>query len=197
MSSAKYKKPDVITYADHEVITPDTTKLRKTVRAAAPEEEAEDPVACAEEALAQISSDFAAWMTDECERLDAARHKVKDGGLTKPNRQELFRAAHDVKGDSSTFGYPKVVPAAESLCRLLELAPNPNRIPLTIIDQHVDAVRAIFREYARDDINSVAEALTSKLRGVTDEFLVRENRDRPDKLKLVMAPSIQPENVNV
>ena len=58
-------------------------------------------------------------------------------------------------------------------------------------------MRAIFREYARDDINSVAAALTSKLRGVTDEFLVRENRGRPDKLKLVMAPSIQPDNVNV
>jgi chemotaxis protein histidine kinase CheA len=197
MTSYKSKKADVITYGDHEVITPDTLNLRKTVRAATPEEEAEDPVARAEEALAQISSDFAAWMTDECERLDAARRKVRDDGLTKPNRQELFRAAHDVKGDSTTFGYPKVVPAAESLCRLLELAPNPNRIPITIIDQHVDAVRAIFREYARDDINSVAAALTSKLRGVTDEFLVRENRDRPDKLKLVMAPSIQPDNVNV
>jgi chemotaxis protein histidine kinase CheA len=197
MTSAKYKKPDVITYGDHEVITPDTTKLRKTVRAVTPEEEADDPVARAEEALTQISSDFAAWMTEECERLDAARLKVRDGGLTKANQQELFRAAHDVKGDSSTFGYPKVVPAAESLCRLLELAPNASRIPITIIDQHVDAVRAIFREYARDDINSVAEALTSKLRGVTDEFLVRENRNRPDKLKLVMAPSLQPGNVNV
>ena len=54
------------------------------------------------------------------------------------------------------------------------------------------SVRAIVREHARDDINQIAEALTSKLRGVTDEFLVRENRDRPDKLKLVMAPSIQP-----
>lgn len=131
-------------------------------------------------------------MIEECERLDAARHKIKSEGLTKPTRQELFRAAHDVKGDSGTFGYPKVVPAAESLCRLLELAPNPNRIPISIIDQHVDAVRAIVREYVRDDINSVAEALTSKLRSVTDEFLVRENRDRPGTLKLVLAPPLQP-----
>lgn len=196
MTATKYKKPDVITYGDHEVITPDTMKLRKAVRVATPEEESEDLVARAEEALAQISSDFGTWMMEECERLDAARIKVRDGGLNKANRQELFRAAHDVKGDSSTFGYPKVVPAAESLCRLLELAPNANRIPMTIIDQHVDAVRAIFREYARDDINQIAEALTSKLRGVTDEFLVRENRGRPDKLKLVMAPSLQPDNVN-
>src|SRR5262249_14630585 len=132
--TAKYKKPDVITYGDHEVITPDTMNLRKTVRAATPEEEADDPVTRAEEALEQIASDFGALMTEECERPDAARINVRDGGLSKANRQELFRAAHDVKVDSTTFGYPKVVPAAESLCRLLELAPNANRIPMTIID---------------------------------------------------------------
>ena len=196
MANYKQKKADVITYGDHEVITPDHSRLRQVMRQATPEEEeAEDPVARAEAALEQISSDFGDWMTEECERLDAARLKVRDGGLTKPNRQELFFAAHDVKGDSGTFGYPMVVPAAESLCRLLEHAPNANRIPITIIDQHVDAVRAIFREYARNDITKIAEALTSKLRGVTDEFLVRENRDRPDKLKLIMAPSIQPSDI--
>ena len=179
MTAYKQKKPDVITYGDHEVITPDHTRLRQTVRQATPEEESEDPVARADEALAQLSSDFAAWMTEECERLDSARDKVRDSGLSKPTQRELFVAAHDVKGDAGTFGYPLVVPAADSLCRLLELAPDAKRIPQTIIDQHVDAVRAIVREHARDDINQIAEALTSKLRGVTDEFLVRENRDRP------------------
>jgi chemotaxis protein histidine kinase CheA len=192
MSKSRQAKADVITYGDHEVITPDHSRMRQYVRQATPEEEADDPVARADAALAQLSSDFSAWMNEECERLDSARQKVREAGLSKHNQRELFIAAHDVKGDASTFGYPLVVPAADSLCRLLDLAPDTKRIPITIIDQHVDAVRAIYREYARDDINQIAEALTSKLRGVTDEFLVRENRSRPDKLKLVMAPSIQP-----
>ena len=179
-------KPDIITYGDHEVITPDTAKLRKTVRPAEPGEA--DPVARAEAALVEISNEFSTWMHDECQRLDAARQRVKEQGLSKETRQELFLAAHDVKGDSGTFGFPEVVPAADSLCRLLEHTPDLKRIPLSIVDQHVDAVRAIVREHARSDIAAVASALTGKLRAVTDEFLIAENQHRPDVLKTIKSP---------
>src|SRR5262249_23348910 len=118
MATPRPAKPDVITYGDHEVITPDTRHLRRTLRPA--EHEETDPVAKAEAALAQIANEFTTWMEAECERLDAARRKVRSDGLSKVSRQELFLAAHDVKGDSATFGYPEVVPAADSLCRLLE-----------------------------------------------------------------------------
>jgi hypothetical protein len=187
---AKMAKPDVITYGDYEMITPDTQKLRRTLRPAGPDDP--DPVASAEQALAQISGEFSTWMNDECERLDAARRRVKENGLSKETRQELFLAAHDVKGDSGTFGYPEVVPAADSLCRLLEHTPDLRRIPLAIVDQHVDAVRAIVREHARADIAAIAAALTGKLRAVTDEFLIAENQHRPDVLKTIKAPLLAP-----
>ena len=190
MSSSHPAKPDVATFGDHEVITPDTRHLRKTLRPALPDDE--DPIARAELALAQISNEFETWMHNECDRLDSARHKVKQSGLSKESKQELFLAAHDVKGNSETFGFPAVVPAADSLCRLLEYSPDISKIPLTIVDQHVDAVRAIVREHGRADIAAIAAALTSKLRAVTDEFLVKENRDRPDVLKTIQSPPLEP-----
>ena len=190
MASGKSSKPDVVTYGDHEMITPDTSKLRKTLRPALPGED--DPIARAEEALAAISGDFDDWMQDECERLDNARRKVQQNGLSRQTRQELFLAAHDIKGDSGTFGYPEVGPAADSLCRLLEHTPDLAKIPLAIVDQHVDAVRAIVREHERADVAAIAAALTNKLRTVTDEFLVKENRDRPDVLKAIRSPSLVP-----
>jgi chemotaxis protein histidine kinase CheA len=183
-------RPDVITYGDHELITPDSNKLRKTLRPALPGEQ--DPVAGAEEALAAISGDFSNWMQDECARLDAARCKVREQGLSRQTRQELFLAAHDVKGGSGTLGYPEVGATADSLCRLLEHAPDLNKIPLVIIDQHVDAVRAIVREHGRADIAAIAAAVTSKLRAVTDEFLIKENHDRPDVLKTIQSPALEP-----
>jgi chemotaxis protein histidine kinase CheA len=131
-------------------------------------------------------------MADECERLDAARCKVRDTGLNKQTCQELFLAAHDVKGDSGTFGYPAVVAAADSLCRLIELTPDAKRIPVVLVDQHVDAVRAIYREYARSDARDLARLLTHRLREVTDEFLLAENRHRPDVLEQIRSPSIAP-----
>src|SRR4029079_18757755 len=122
MASDRPSKPDVVTYGDHEIITPDTRKLRRLLRPALPGED--DPVARAEEALATISGDFSQWMLDECTRLDTARRKVREVGLSKKSRQELFLAAHDVKGDSGTLGYPEVAAAADSLCRLLAHTPH-------------------------------------------------------------------------
>jgi len=141
-------------------------------------------VARAEAALARLSTEFAEWMQTECERLEMARQEVVRLGFTEKTHAELFRAAHDIKGEAATFGYPAVVGAADSLCRLLEHTPNTSRIPLTLVEQHVDAVRAIAREYARADLASVAGTLTRRLREVTDEFLRNENADRPSRRRL-------------
>ena len=68
----------------------------------------DDPVARAEQALAQLSGEFAGWMHSECERLEAARQNIKRDGFNKKSHDELFRAAHDIKGEAATFGYPAV-----------------------------------------------------------------------------------------
>lgn len=189
MMSRKYLSASVATYADHEVITP-SHGLRQTVTAAADRDE--DPVALAEAALAQLSSEFAAWMHAECERLEAARQTAASEGFNKTTHDALFRAAHDIKGEAATFGYPELAGVAESLCRLLEHTPELAGIPQSLVDQHVDALRAIGREYARPDLADVARTLTGRLRDVTDEFLKHENRFRPDYLENIFAPPLAP-----
>lgn len=189
MAQDQNEKPTVASYADHEVITP-PNRLQKAVAIAKPA--GFDPIARAEEALGNLASEFSGWMNQECEQLDEARQKVKAEGFAEETRDTLFRAAHDIKGEAATFGYPLVAPPAESLCRLIEHTPDMAQIPLELVDQHVDAIRAIIRESARPDIEDVARALTRRLRDVTDEFLRHENRDRPDVLKIVMAPSLVP-----
>jgi chemotaxis protein histidine kinase CheA len=188
MSSGQPEKPKVTAFRDHEVITPDTRKLRRTLRNAAPDEP--DPVQSAERALERLSGDFAKWMQEECGRLDAARRKVKNDQLSQETSQALFLAAHDIKGDGKTFGFPEVARAADSLCRLIEHTPDLKKIPMSIIDQHVDAIRAIVREHGRADIGAIAGVLTQKLRAVTDEFLIVENQDRPETLKVIRSPSL-------
>ncbi len=181
----------VATYGDHEVITPEN-KLRKAIAVRPPEPGDEDPIARAEQALAELSGEFATWMDSECERLDRARHAVMRGGFSAANKEALFHAAHDLKGEAATFGYPAVAAAADSLCRLIELTPDVTRIPIKLVDQHVDAVRAIYREYARSDAKDLAALLTRRLREVTDEFLIQENRDRPDVLEQIQGPPLAP-----
>jgi HPt (histidine-containing phosphotransfer) domain-containing protein len=189
MSRRKDDAPSVATYADYEVITP-PHELRKVLAQAG--DVIDDPVARAEAALAELSSEFAGWMDSECDRLEAARHDVKRDGFTKKTHDTLFRAAHDIKGEASTFGFPAVVGAAESLCRLIEHTPDMQRIPLPLLDQHVYAIRAVVREYARPDLVDAATALTGRLREVTDEFLKTENSFRPDYLENIFAPPLVP-----
>lgn len=66
------------------------------------------------------------------------------------------------------------------------------QVPLALIDQHVDAVRAIIREAGSDAGEKVAAVLTAKLRQVTDEFLVHANRGRAGYLDGVVSPSLVP-----
>jgi CheY-like chemotaxis protein/HPt (histidine-containing phosphotransfer) domain-containing protein len=192
MSQArKDEKPSVATYADYEIITP-PNRLRRAVAAVAPDEPHDDPVARAEQALATLAGEFSSWMDTECQRLDRARQQMKARGLNKTTREALFLAAHDIKGEASTFGFPWIATLADSLCRLIEHTPDMSRIPFSLVDQHVDAVRAIFRESARPDVATLADALGQKLREVTDEFLAHENRDRPDYLDGIVAPPLAP-----
>lgn len=189
MAKSKPAKPSVATYGDYEVITP-ANELRLVVSEVSAKD-GDDPVGRAERALAQLSSEFSAWMDSECDRLDAARSTVKAKGFNRETRDELFHAAHDIKGEAATFGYPFVASSADSLCRLIEHTPDIGRIPASLIDQHVDAIRAIIREKARPDIVAIADALTKRLREVTNEFLIEVNRDRPDVLAGLLAPSEQ------
>jgi len=76
---------------------------------------------------------------------------------------------------------PLVAAVAASLCRLIEETADPRRIPLALIDQHVDAVRAIMREHSRPLADAVAGELTTRLRAVTDEFLRDQGPDGGDR----------------
>jgi HPt (histidine-containing phosphotransfer) domain-containing protein len=191
MAKEKGGKASVATYGDYEMITP-PNPLRRAVKQVSGKDAFDDPIARAEEALASMSREFSSWMDSECDRLDTARRAVKANGWSKATHQGLFHAAHDIKGEAATFGYPFVAASADSLCRLMEHTPDMSRIPLALVDQHVDAVRAIIREKERVDISKIADQLTKTLRQVTDEFLARENRDRPDVLADILAPPTSP-----
>jgi HPt (histidine-containing phosphotransfer) domain-containing protein len=190
MARRKIEKPQVETFKDHEVITPDNP-LRFFVRRVA-EDDKDDPVARAEEALAQMSGHFTDWMIDECARVSAAGQRVAAEGFTEAARDEIFRAAHDIKGDAATFGYPAAAAAAESLCRIIEHAPDLKAVPIELIDHHVNAVQAIVRERATIEVSGVAGELSRRLKNVADEYLTHVNRDRPEHLDAILSPSIAP-----
>jgi HPt (histidine-containing phosphotransfer) domain-containing protein len=177
-------------FTDHQVIT-QPNPLRNVLRRVV-QEDLDDPVARAEKALAGLSSEFRNWMSVETDRLAAAHAAILEHGFTDATRQELFRAAHDIKGDAATFGYPSAGAAAESLCRIIEHAPDLDKVPSDLIAHHINAIQAIVRERTNLDTATLASELSRQLRGVADEYLTHANRDRPEHLEAILAPSIVP-----
>ena len=190
MAKEKPAALNVQAFADHHVIT-QPNPLRRVLRRV-DEKDLDDPVARAEQALAGLSGEFKDWMAIECERLAAAHAAILKGGFNTDTSAELFRAAHDIKGDAATFGFPTAGAAAESLCRIIEHAPDLERVPAELIAHHINAIQAIVRENAGIDNAGMASALSRKLRGVADEYLAAVNRDRPEHLEAILAPSIVP-----
>ena len=180
----------VKSFADHHVITQPNPLRGVLLRV--PESDRDDPVGRAEKALAGLSGEFKNWMAIEADRLSAAHATVLRDGFSDESSEELFRAAHDIKGDAATFGYPSASAAADSLCRIIEHAPDLDAVPADLIAHHINAIQAIVRERTKLDTAATASALSQQLRGIADAFLTHANRDRPEHLEAILAPSIAP-----
>lgn len=127
----------------------------------------------AEKALEKLSSQFDSWMADETSRLIAARDEYLSANGDGNTAEALFHAAHDIKGQAPTLGYPLVSAVASSLCKLLERI-EWERVPPVLLDQHVDAVRAIVDEVGKDGKNETGELLCKRLIDVTSDFIQQE-----------------------
>jgi chemotaxis protein histidine kinase CheA len=187
MTEIDKDKPGVTKFADHEVIVVPNRLKKKALRHVAASEP--DPLTDAEIALEELSEQFGSWMEDECVALEEARQLVRRKGLTEETRQALFRAAHDIKGHGSTFGYPMASDVADSLCRVMEHAGGAAQIPLTFIEQCVDSVRAIIREHEDDNAEETAAELAKELRALTDELLRVDGKTDEAAVSPPLAPA--------
>ena len=181
---------EVRTYASHHVIM-QPNPLRGVLRRVA-DKEVDDPIARAEQALAGLASQFKSWMQIEADRLSAAHAAIQKNGFTNDACTELFRAAHDIKGDAATFGFPSAAVIAESLCRIIEHAPDLAKVPAELIAHHINAIQAIVHDHTKLDSVATANELSRRLRVVADEYLMHVNRDRPEHLEAITSPSLVP-----
>lgn len=158
---------------DCEVLSP-PTDLRKKVRVLNRREAAKfDPVKAAELALQRLSGNFDGWMRTETDELIAVFETIRADGIDADNMDALFQAVHNMKGQAITLGYPLVGSVAASFCRLIEHVPGPDKLPLPLAEQYVDAIRAMVAEDARDTENATGKALLQKLSDVTEDYLAQ------------------------
>jgi chemotaxis protein histidine kinase CheA len=191
MSKNRPTDIEIKTFESHHVIT-QPNPLRSVLRRVG-EEDQDDPVGRAEKALAELSGEFKNWMNIEADRLATAYAVIQEQGWDDKTREELFRAAHDIKGDAATFGFASAAVTANSLCRIIEHAPDLAAVPAELIVNHINAIQAIVHDHTDFDTTVVASELNRRLRKVADEYLAHVNRNRPEHLEAILGPSIVPE----
>lgn len=158
---------------EYEIVTP-PTDLRSKVRELSPREAKKfDPVKAAEAAMQRLSSHFGNWMDNESKDLMSAWEGIQVNGLDEATLATLYQAAHNIKGQALTLGFPLVGQVAAGLCHLIENIPSPDKLPLELTGRYVEAVRAMVTEGARDDANRTGVALLETLTDVTDAYLAQ------------------------
>jgi hypothetical protein len=120
-------------------------------------------IAKAEAALKSLSGNFAQWLQDEVVKLENARARVRAEGMNAETMEQLYLRAHDLKGLGSTYEFPLITRIAASLCRLIDDKDKRLSAPITLIDAHIDAIKASVRDSIKTDEHPVGRALILEL----------------------------------
>jgi chemotaxis protein histidine kinase CheA len=105
----------------------------------------------AERSVAHLAKNFDAWMGAESDRLLRAHGRYALDPRDDEARGQLYRAAHDIRANAVSFGFPMAARMATSLVHLLDGADQP---PELLVKRHVAAIRAVVREDVRDKSRS-------------------------------------------
>ncbi|HJR57680.1 MAG TPA: Hpt domain-containing protein [Rhizomicrobium sp.] len=124
----------------------------------------------AEGAMENLKAEFGNMAADGISALGAAR----DAYLAKADpasRGALLRAAHDLKGQAGTFGFPLMARVAGSLTKMLTEAPEGVVLPLKLVDAHVAAMTVIHRQNITGSEDKIALALIAELDSQVGQLL--------------------------
>jgi chemotaxis protein histidine kinase CheA len=124
----------------------------------------------AESALETLKVEFDDWISSDVRRLGECRDRF----AAQPDnaaREELFRVAHDLKGQATTFDYPMISRLASSLTRLIDGTQPFETVPLGLVDAHVAAIRIVFRDQVRIATDRMSIVVAEELEARVTETL--------------------------
>ena len=130
-------------------------------------------LARAQAAVDDLAKGYTTWARADVERartsLDAA---LSDPAQRAKHVEDLFRVAHDLKGQGASFGYPLVTRIADSLCKLTrdrKLAYENRHLDLA--KAHLDAAQLVLTKEIKGEGGQIGADLAAKLKTRVDELL--------------------------
>lgn len=113
--------------------------------------------------VGDAAGDFAASSNTELIRLEAALARAQADNNPEQHRDALFGAAHEIRGQSGTFGYPLATAAGDAMCKFMAARQPMKPDDLQYLALYVQSVGAIFRNRLTDDGGAMGAELKALL----------------------------------
>ena len=116
--------------------------------------------------LDDLAKEYVVWVQQDLKNLEdtysqacSASGDVRDEII----RKNLFRIAHDMKGQGATFGYELVTDIGNHLCRYIERQDTFDKPQMEAVEIHIKALRQIIDKKLIADGGKEGQDLKNKV----------------------------------
>lgn len=130
-------------------------------------------LARAQAAVEDLAKGYTTWARADVDRARTSlQAAAADAAQRARHVEDLFRVAHDLKGQGASFGYPLMTKLADSLCRLTrDRTLSYQDRHLDLVKSHLDAMQLVLAKEIKGEGGQVGAELTAKLKSRVDEVL--------------------------
>lgn len=121
----------------------------------------------AEQIIAGLQGSYLEWVEEDLAKLQSFYDQLQARpGESAALLKEIFRVAHDVKGQGGSFGYDLMTVVGNHLCRFVEGLTEVGDAEREVIRLHLDALRLIINERLEGTGGAAGDKMVSGLQAV-------------------------------
>jgi chemotaxis protein histidine kinase CheA len=121
----------------------------------------------AEQIIAGLQDSYLEWVQEDLSKLQA----LYEEALARPDQRmillkDVFRIAHDIKGQGGSFGYDLMTVVGNHLCRFVEALDEVDEAELDVIKLHLDSMRLIIAQRLEGAGGAAGDKIVAGLQAV-------------------------------
>jgi chemotaxis protein histidine kinase CheA len=155
-----------------EIITPPNT-LKSKVTVGGPGAVDLEALQRAEQIISSMADDYLKWAEGDLDKIGAAyQDLVRGKGERQAALDEVFRIAHDMKGQGGSFGYDLMTAIGNELCRAIEKMGRGAKPDLEneVVRIHIDSMKMVIAQRIRGDGGKQGAALMAGINKVCEKL---------------------------
>lgn len=126
-----------------------------------------EAIKVADTAVAELATNYPQRAGEKVSELDRALKALPVSGEAREAIEALFDIAHDLRGESGTFGFPLATAIAENLCSVLEDKSQTSEPLREAVRVHIGSLKLVLSEPIKGDGGKRGAELMDGLRKIS------------------------------